>query len=155
MTIEISTVLLLPILLFSIVFLTYNFQTVAAQQPGTMPPPPPRFPPPTSQFPSQLPPPFPPSPDYFTNFLQLQVIERVGPTVSLEGVGTSTAVCHSDEQVVGGGFVERQIAQSSDDFRATVSHMETDKNGWFVMAFETHGSFAAFAECAKIVSAID
>jgi len=110
----------------------------------------------------QFPPAFPPG-DY-TKFLRLLVVQRSGPSTGLgNGIGTSIALCHSDEQVVGGGFVERRSAststsprqastQSTIDFRVLASfRAQPPTNGWTVRAFGSDTSFAAVAQCAKIV----
>jgi hypothetical protein len=147
------------IFMLSMIILVSNLQTAVGQPqgPGTIPHPQTKFSPPVSQFP-QPPPHFPPSQDYFVKFLKLQVIERVAPATNLNGIGSSTVSCHSDEQVVGGGFLEHVpiSSQNSDDFRVIVSHMSPlpNKNGWSVKAFASDSSFSAVAECAKIVSSL-
>ena len=113
-------------------------------------------PPPAQQFP----PAFPPGDN--AKFLRLQVVQRAGPSTNLgNGIGTSVALCHADEQVVGGGFVERRSAstspgksstQSTIDFRVLASfRAQPPTNGWTVRAFGSNTSFAPLAQCAKIV----
>ena len=71
------------------------------------------------------------------------------------------ALCHADEQVVGGGFVERRSASTSPgqsstqatiEFRVLASfRAQPPTNGWTVRAFGSDTSFAALAQCARIV----
>lgn len=116
----------------------------------------PTLPPPAQQFP----PAFPPGDN--AKFLRLQVVQRAGPSTNLgNGIGTSVALCHADEQVVGGGFVERRSAptspgqsstQSTIDFRVLASfRAQPPTNGWTVRAFGSNTSFSPLAQCAKIV----
>ena len=93
----------------------------------------PMLPSPAQHFPPAFP------PGNSANFLRLQVVQRAGPSTNLgNGISTSTALCHTDEQVVGGGFVERRSgssspgqssAQSAIDFKVTrfLSHTPTYK----------------------------
>jgi hypothetical protein len=116
----------------------------------------PMLPPPAQQFP----PAFPQSNS--ANFLRLQVVQRAGPSTNLgNGISTSTALCHTDEQVVGGGFVERRSglsspgqssAQSAIDFKVLASYRTPPPtNGWAVRAIGSSTSFAALAQCSKII----
>ena len=110
----------------------------------------------------QFPPSFPPGNN--ANFLRLQVVQRSGPSTDLSnGIGTSVALCHPNEQVVGGGFVERGSASISTSPRQSSTHPAIDfrvlasfrpqppTNGWTVRAFGSDSSFAALAQCARIV----
>ena len=120
-----------------------------------------------SQIPTLLPPAqhFPPAfpPGNPANFLRLQVVQRAGPSTNLgNGISTSTALCHADEQVVGGGFVERKSgssflghsgAQSAIDFKVLASYRTPPPtNGWAVRAIGSNTSFVALTQCAKIVT---
>lgn len=114
-----------------------------------------RQPPPTQQFPPAF------APNNFVKFPRLQIVQRAGPSSNLaKGIGTSTALCHSDEQTLGGGFVERRSASSSPgqsntqsiDFKVLASFRAAPPtNGWTVRATGSDTSFAALAQCTKIV----
>lgn len=117
----------------------------------------PMFPPSAQHFPPAFPPGNP------ANFLRLQVVQRAGPSTNLgNGISTSTALCHADEQVVGGGFVERRSgssspeqsgAQSAIDFKVLASYRTSPPtNGWAVRAIGSNTSFAALTQCAKIIT---
>lgn len=108
----------------------------------------------------QFPPAFPPGNN--AKILRFQVVQRAGPSTTLgNGIGTSIALCHADEQVVGGGFVERRSASTSPgqsstqatiEFRVLASfRAQPPTNGWTVRAFGSDTSFAALAQCARIV----
>jgi hypothetical protein len=107
-----------------------------------------------------FPPAFPPGDS--ANFLRFQVVQRAGPSTNLgNGISTSTALCHADEQVVAGGFVERRSgssspgqssAQSAIDFKVLASYSTPPPtNGWAVRAIGSNTSFAALAQCTKII----
>ena len=117
----------------------------------------PTLPPPAQQFP----PVFPPGDN--AKFLRLQVVQKSWSEalISVMELVLSVALCHADEQVVGGGFVERRSAptspgqsstQSTIDFRVLASfRAQPPTNGWTVRAFGSNTSFAPLAQCAKIV----
>ena len=108
-----------------------------------------------------FPPTFPPGNS--PNFLRLQVVQRAGPSTNLgNGISTSTALCQANEQVTGGGFVERRSGSSSPgqssvqsaiDFKVLASfRTPPPTNGWAVRAIGSNTSFAALAQCTRIIT---